>query len=250
MFTGGESCSDDREREPATMKRILIARDLHTLLERGKTFLNRPDMTVLTADTSDEALAIHRAERVHLIITRLELPGMDCERFCSAIRDNADLRTVSIIVVCENKPAAIERGTQCRVNEVLLQPVHPLVLMVKAQQLLDVSARETLRAVISVTIEGRSGDEDVICRSLNVSATGMLIETGQQLAVGDRFACQFHLPNAKMIEVAGKIVRTQQAPDDALRRYGLMFTEITPETRQHLIDFVGHAVSRERTIPA
>ncbi len=231
------------------MKKVLLTRDLHALLERSKTFLDRTDVTAFVADTSDEALTIHRAEHVDLIITRLDLPGTGCEQFCALIREDAALRAVSIIIICGNSPALVERSTRCRANLVLPQPIHPLVLTVKAQQLLDIAARQTLRATMCVTVEGRSGDEEIVCRSLNVSATGMLIESSQQLEVGSRFACQFHLPNAKRIEVAGKIVRKQQCPDDRVCQYGLMFTEISPETRQVLIDFVGHILSRLQTIP-
>ena len=230
------------------MKKILIARALHTLFDRGKTFLNRADVKVFDADTSEEALAIHRAEQVNLIITRLEQPGMACEQFCSLIREEEGLRAVSIILVCENNSAAIERSAQCRVNEVLLQPVHPLVLMVKAQQLIDIGTRETLRVVLSADINGRSGDEQIFCRSRNISATGILIVTDRRLAEGTRLSCQFHLPNAKKIQVTGKVVRVQQAPGDEEYQYGLLFTEITPETRQQLIDFVG-SMSRDRAAP-
>ncbi len=227
------------------MKKIVIARDLHALLERNKTFLNRTDVTAFSAATSDEALTIHRREHADLIITRIDLPGTGCEQFCSLIREDASLRAVSIILVCSNNPAAIERSTHCRANAVLLMPVHPLVLMVKAQQLLNIAARETLRVMLTASVEGRSGDESFICRSRNISATGMLIETEKPLAEQTRMFCQFYLPNAKKVEVSGVIMRIQPPPPGGEDyQYGLMFTDITPETRQLLIDFVGQAINR------
>ena len=231
------------------MKKILIARDLYALLERTRTFLNRTDVAVFMAATSDEALAIHRSEHADLIITHLDLPGIGCEQFCSLIREDEGLRAVSIILVCTNTAAGIDQSAQCRVNAVLLKPVHPLVLTVKAQQLLAIAARETLRVVVNASIESRSGDETFFCRSRNISATGMLIETDKLRAEGKRLTCLFHLPNAKKVEVTGTIVRVQQQTPGFGYHYGVMFTDILPETRQVLIDFVGHVLNRLQTVP-
>ena len=221
------------------MKKVLISHELHVLLEQDNTFLNRMDFTVFTATTNDEALKIHRTERVNLIITQLEMPGMDSERFCALIREDENLRAVSMIMVCANTPSAIEKSARCRVNAVLLQPVHPLLLMVKAQQLLDIAARETLRVLLNASVDGNSRNISFFCRSRNISATGMLIETNRRLTEGARLSCLFYLTESQRIEVSGKIIRTTgQAPGDIENLYGIMFTDITPEVRQLLLDFV------------
>jgi CheY-like chemotaxis protein len=227
------------------MKKVLIAKEIHSLLEKDNSFFDRTDLTVFVAASNDEALKIHRAKRVDLIITQLEMPGMTSEQFCSLIREDADLRSVSLIMVCENTPAAIERGERCRANAVLLQPVHPIVIMVKAQQLLEIAARETIRVLLNVRADSHSRDESFYCRTRNISATGMLIETDTPLADGARLSCFFYLPNAKKIQVSGKIIRTiEQAAGDEDHQYGVMFTDITPEVRKLLNDYVEYS-SRE-----
>jgi DNA-binding response OmpR family regulator len=243
----GPLMPDGHEHRGAGMKKILIAHDIHALMEQHQTFLHRSDFSVFVAATTDEALKIHRAERVDLIIAQLDMPGMPSEEFCSLIREDEGLRAVSLIMVCADMPAAIERSGHCRANAVLLQPVHPVVLMVKAQQLLEIAARETLRVLLGASVDTRLGEESFICRSRNVSATGMLIETDRPLAEGDRLSCLFYLPNAKKIEASGKIVRApERAPGNEDVEYGLMFTEITPEARQLLIDYVKAAASKPR----
>lgn len=221
------------------MKKILIAQDLLGLLEQDNSFLNRNDFTVFTVATNDDALKVHLKERVNLIITRLDLPGMVSEQFCNHIREDELLRVVSMIMLCENTPAAIERSAQCRVNAVLLQPVHPLLLMVKAQQLLDIAVRETLRVLLNASVDGQIRTSSFFCRSRNISATGMLIETNRKLAEGERLSCLFYLPNAQRIEASGKIIRsTGRGPGDKDNQYGLMFTDIAPEARRLLLDYV------------
>lgn len=229
------------------MKKVLIAKEIHDLLENDKSFLDRTDLTVFVAATNDEALKIHRAKRVDLIITQLDMPGMASEQFCDLIREDAELRTVSVIMVCENTPAAIERGERCRANAVLLQPVHPVVVMVKAQQLLEIAARETIRVLLSVRADSHSRDESFYCRTRNISATGMLIETETPLAYGARLSCFFYLPNAKKVQVSGKIIRTiEQPPGDEDHQYGVMFTDISTDVRKLLNDYVEYRSKESR----
>ena len=221
------------------MKKILIAHDIHDLMESSNTFLSRTDFTVFVAATNDELLNIHRAEHANLIITKFDMPGMPIEQLCSLIRDDADLREVSIIMVCQNTPAAIEQSSRCRANAVLLSPVHPVLLMAKAQQLLDIAEREMLRALLSASVETLSKDDSFYCRTRNVSATGMLIETDQPLNEGDRLTCVFYLPNAKKIMASGKIIRAvERAPGDEDYKYGLMFTYLNPQSKKLLMEYV------------
>lgn len=221
------------------MKKVLIAHDIQVLLEPNYAFLNRTDIKMFTATTNDKALKIHLKERVNLIITQLDMPGMPSEQFCSLIREDANLRTTSLIMVCENAPAAIEQSKQCRANAVLLRPVHPIVLMAKAQQLLDIAARETLRVLLSANVESQIGDESFFCRSRDISETGMLIETDKSLVENARLSCVFYLPDAQRIQAPGKIVRTvKPAPGDENYHYGIMFADLLPEVKQQLNDFV------------
>jgi DNA-binding response OmpR family regulator len=176
---------------------------------------------------------------VNLIITQLDMPGMASEQFCSMIRGDEDLRAVSMIMVCNATPEAIDRSAQCKANAVLPHPVHPFVLLVKAQQLLDIAARGTLRVLLSASVEGLVDDEPFVCRVRNISATGMLIECDTPLSEGARLSGMFYLPNARKIEVSGKIIRSlQQSPGQEEYQYGLMFTNITAETKRLLTDYI------------
>jgi DNA-binding response OmpR family regulator len=230
------------------MKKVLITQELHALLEQDRSFLDRTDLQVFVVATNDEVLNIHRAERVDLIISKLELPGMASEKLYGLIREDAALRTVSTILCCANTPEAIKKSSQCRVNAVLLEPLHPVLLMAKAQQLLDISAREMIRVLLGVIVDGRFGEEAFYCRTKNISATGMMIETRKRLVEGARLTCQFYLPDATRIQTSGKIVRIiQQTSGDGDLQYGLMFTDIVPETKERLVDYI--ASSRRGSQP-
>jgi c-di-GMP-binding flagellar brake protein YcgR len=84
---------------------------------------------------------------------------------------------------------------------------------------------------------------------VNVSATGMLIETNKFLAEGTRLSCSFYLPNAKKIQVWGKVIRSaEQAPGGEEFQYGLMFTDISAEAKQLLVDYIVKTSLKSRPI--
>jgi response regulator RpfG family c-di-GMP phosphodiesterase len=228
------------------MKKTLVAKDIHALLAQENTFLDRTDVQVFTAETNDEVLSIHRAERVDLIMTRLDLPGMASEKLFNLIREDPALRTVSAIMACANTPEAIKESSRCRVNAVMLDPLHPVMLMAKAQQLLDIAAREAIRVLLGIIVDGRFGEEAFYCRSKNISASGMMIETRKRLAEGARLSCQFYLPDATKVQATGKIVRIIQQASAEGHQYGLMFTDVAPEVKKRLADFVESARLRSR----
>ena len=221
------------------MKKAVIVLPIHAVLEQDSTFLDRKDVQVFTAATNDEVLALHRAERADLIMTRLDLPGLPAEQLFRTIRGDPALREVSAILAAPNTAEAIEEGKRCRVNAVLLDPLHPVLLMVKAQQLLNIAARESMRVLLGATVDGRFGTEAFYCRSKNVSASGILVETRRKLNEGEHLSCQFYLPSGTKVQATGKIIRViGYVPGAEGHQYGLMFTEIDAGSKQLLADFV------------
>jgi DNA-binding response OmpR family regulator len=209
------------------MKTIIIVKDLYAFLWQDATFLNREDIRVFVASTNDEALTIHRAEQVDLIVTKFDLPGLPTEEFCSLVREDEVLRTVSLIITCPDRADSIQVSSRCRANAVLLEPVYPDLLMAKVQQLLSVAERERLRVLLNAQVESQTDSGSFICRTLNVSVSGMLIETDQSLSVGTFLSCQFSLPNAKKIKAACRVVRAVELTPGKEYQYGLVFTDIS-----------------------
>lgn len=221
------------------MKKIIIAQDIYQILKQKNSFLDRADMLILPVATQDEVLAVHRAERADLIITELDMPGMKSEQFCALLKEGGELRTVPVILVCINDPETLERGSCCGVSAVIPRPFKSDVLLAKAKQLLNVCWRETYRVLLSVSVEGNTGGQIFFCRSLDVSITGMLIESEQDFALGDRLVCNFFLPDTTRIGVTGEIVRlVQKTTGSEANRYGVQFSALAPETKKALEAFI------------
>lgn len=159
------------------MVKVLISHNINTLLRQGSSFLDRTDIKVFPAASNEELLQVHRRERVDLIITELDMPGMSSEGLFSLIREDKELRFVPVIMVCENSPVQIEKCARCGVSDVLTRPVEQVLLLERMQQFLALFAREAARVPLNMEVYASHGNQLVKCRSRDIGVFGMLVET-------------------------------------------------------------------------
>ena len=210
--------------------KILIDREISKVLLEKKSYLNRAEIRIFTTTTKDEALEIHRAEHVDLIIVDFDAPGISSEELCSLIRKDPKLLHVSIIVVCACDPAQMARSRRNGADTVVLRPIKPSFLLAKASQLLQLPWRQTYRMSLDVSVEGKDGEGTFSCRSLDIGNTGLLMETTQKFTIGERVVCSFVLPDSMLIRARGEVMRRLQAEQGTqARRFGIRFLDLTPE---------------------
>ena len=210
-----------------------------TILEKEKSLLNREGIKLFSAATTDDVLSTHRVEKVDIIIVELHTPGMKSEELCSTIRSDKILSKVSMIILCPDNTADIEKSTRCKANAVLTLPMDPAKLLEKVRQLLEISWREAYRVLVSVNVSGTSKDKSFFCRSGNISITGMLIETEKGFEKGDQLACSFFLPDSVQIKTTGEIVRVmKQVAGSKTCQYGIRFSALPAEAKSAIEVFV------------
>jgi DNA-binding response OmpR family regulator len=211
------------------MQKIIINEALATEIGKGTNALQQKGVKVFTAKTNDEILSIHRTEKANLIISRVDLPGIACEQLFTAIRKDAALRSVSLILFCPERPDDKARAEQCGPNAIMTLPVNSELLLEKAASLLHVTSRKSYRVLLNVSVDGNR-DGSFFCRSENISATGLLLETDRGLSRGDRLTCSFFLPDAKRITVKAEVVREiGRADKSKTKLYGIKFDHVSPE---------------------
>jgi CheY-like chemotaxis protein len=214
------------------MKKIIIARDLKRLCLEKSRYLERSDVRVFTADTTDDVLQISLKEKIDMIVTQLDMPGMKSEELYGIIRKSRELREVSIVIVCQDTLAHRERCRKCKANAVLTLPLDGELLSLKVQQFLSVAPRMMYRAALAVAIEGKFKNRPLPFWTENLSANGMLIRAQEPLAKGDGIFFSFFLPDGTHVSGYGEIVRAVQLvnePDSF--QFGITFTSIDPEVK-------------------
>ncbi len=214
------------------MKKILLTNDIKKLFTEQSNFLDRSDITVVTAATNAELLKIHRKENVDLIVSQLEAPGIKSEKIFEIIRKNDDLRKVSVIIICKDTLANRERCKLCHANEVFTIPVDLALLFIKMQQLLNISPRMYYRAALAVAVQGKFKDRPLPFWTENISASGMLIKAKEPLSKGDGIFFSFFLPDGTHVSGYGEITRVNhpRTEQDAYLD-GIKFTNIDPSAQ-------------------
>ncbi len=209
------------------MKKVIIAEDLITIVEKDKSFFNRNDIRTVSASTNEEILAFHRTERADLIITSLDMPDMNAENLCALIRNDDELRNVSIIIVCPE--TAANRCIQCRANAFVTTPVNHAVLLQEAYLLLHVTPRRSCRIDLKLKMEGKSKEKPFTGRTENISASGMLFRSAAIFFEGDSIKCSFSLPGPIRISASADIVRVLKNENEPFAKhlYGVIFSDIS-----------------------
>ncbi len=220
-----------------TVKKILIVTDVKPFIEKKKNILSRADFKIFTATSGKEALEVHRAENVDLIITDLDMPVINGDALCSEIRKDEKLRSVSIIIVCNNNKAEIKRCIDCNANLYITRPVKPAELLGKAIQLLNINERESYRVLLKAKVKGKYQEESFFCYSENISVSGILIETDKRLSKGDIIKCSFFLPGSRNMELGGEVVRDVRGSGNAFC-YGIRFLDIDSDSKTAIEDFI------------
>ena len=210
------------------MKKVILAEDLKTSLEKEQSFFSRTGIRTIGATSNDEILAVHKTEKANLIITNLDMPGMSGENLCSLIRADHALRSVSIIIVCHETAANLQRCSQCGANAFISSPVNTAVLLQEAHQLLHITQRKTCRIPLKVRLEGRAMGKPFTGSIENISTAGLLIHTDAVLFEGDDIQCSFDLQDSGRIYLSAEVVRTVEIQDSSSLKkyYGVRFTDI------------------------
>ncbi len=203
------------------MKKIIIDRSLLHGLEVSNTIITRSSITFIPACSSEEILNLHAVRRADLIITDANLPLMGGAKLCSLIRSKAELKYVSIILVCGETETALSECREASANVVMRKPVDPGALLWKASELLIVPQRKDMRVLLRASIKGLEGDTPFFAQSQNISISGMLLETDHVLKPGERMTCAFNIEHSE-ITVTCMVARVEETTSGR-HRYGVRF---------------------------
>ncbi len=219
------------------MKKVLIVDDIRSFVEKEKSILDRSDIKIFTAASAEEALAIHKAENIDLIIVDLDMPGMTGDHLCNIIRRDEILKHVSIIVVCSGTKQEIERICQCKANSYITKPIRPVQFLDSVSRYLDVPERKSYRVLLKAKVEGKFGGEPFFCSSQNISVSGMLIDTEKALEKGDLVSCSFFLPGSECIVADAEVMRSARTAENSMS-YGVRFRNLQPAFRAAIETFI------------
>jgi DNA-binding NtrC family response regulator len=225
------------------MQKILFSKDLIPIVMRGENLLNRADIKVFTAATTDDILKIHIEETLNLIVTMLDLPGTRSEAIFDIIWQSQKLKKVLVIMICEDNISNRAWCKRCGATYILAMPVDPGLLQETVRQFLNVARRQAYRVILKVSVDGQFNDRPFLCHTENISATGALIKAELDLSPWNCISCSFYLPDGTQVNMQGEVVRVLKQAGSNETFYGIRYTNIPAESQAK----IGAFVQKDRT---
>ena len=229
------------------MKKILLVDNVSSILERERGLLGRDIFRIFTATSGQEALDVHKKEKADIIIMCLHMTGMAGDEVCRIIRQDEELKHVSIILsTLVNDDKEIERFKACGANDYIKKPIDRQELAVKIAKLLGIPARQSIRILIKIKIEGRLGSEFFIANTVDVSINGLLFECDKDLSIGDSVEASFFLHGAvgfSRVIARSEVMRVAKGETN-MKRYGVRFVDFKEGNPTLIGDFIARKTGK------
>lgn len=216
-----------------TVALICTQQDLETDL--AQTPLWRADVERHMASKPDEARMMAVAARPQIIVVDSALPWAG--RFVASLREDPDTRATSIVVLARGDfdPSEVEL-LEAGANGILRLPLGSEGSE-RLERLMSVPVRRQARFIVHFTVGAVSPSptEAEPALAVNLSESGMLLETRLPLGVLQEVTMQFRLPEGGEHLVRGRARVVRLA---ATRQYGLEFTDLEPDDTPRIRRFL------------
>jgi CheY-like chemotaxis protein len=201
--------------------------------ELGQTVLWRTGIERHVAKRFEDARTMAVAVRPDIVVVDRDLPRAD--QLITALREDPSTRRLSIAIVARgdldpSEVALLESGA----NAILRLPPGP-DWDERLMRLLDVPARREARLPVEFGVDtlGTGVAERIPGQAVNLSRSGILIETSVDLGVGDELELEFSLEGEALL-AHGRVVR-RGAP----RMFGVQFAPLPQYATRRIERFVG-----------
>jgi len=199
----------------------------------GHTLLWRAGVERHVATRLEDARMMAVAARPDVVIVDRDLPRAD--RLVAALREDPSTRGLSIVVAARGDfdPAEVEL-LELGANAILRLPAGP-EWDERLPRLMDVPVRKDARFTVHFDVEAAPvpGDPSPAL-ALNLSMSGMLLESSTPLAVGDEIQLTFQIPESEApVKAAARVVRL-----GGPGQYGVEFQRVDGEASHRLRAFV------------
>jgi len=226
------------------MKKVLLASASRIFLKKSSSLLSQRGFQLITLGSGSEALRLHADYQFDLILADLQLEDMSGCTLCSLVRREERVRHIPVVLICHNIEGSIKRIEESGASAMLLKPIEPVQLLETIGSFIDLQMVRSNRVMLNVKVLSRKSDLEFSGLSHDISRTGILLETENQLDVGSRIICRFALPGSCQVEIEGEVMRTMNTWE-CKNLYGIKFTALPPPFRREIDNYVTTRANQE-----
>ena len=222
---------------------VLLLGILEEAILRLAPQLGDDGVQMIVAPDAHAALGVCRDRRIDLLVLRHPVAGMTVDDLVGEIR----------LPGCPSRQAFILVLTQAASNRTLRQLEGPRthftnrsefsdIVAVLAREALGVARRVPSRFMVELIMRLDSGRVSRFCQVANLSESGMLVQTTEGPARGERVSVTFTLPDAQQpIRAEARVVRRTGAHE--IEGVALRFVEMDRRAQQRLRAYVAASLS-------
>ena len=188
--------------------------------------LDRQGLEVIRVAAPENSIELARAENFGLIIFDADPEDATREEVVGMIRDLGSLScNTSLLVLArpgsvDQARALIGRG----VNRVMLLSDPPELIGQQVADLLDIAPRAAIRLSTRLRTSLADGAEEVLGEVVNLSTSGMLVETGTPFEMGEQVVVSIHIGDREeSISAKGEVVRRAVSERGGIDGVGIRF---------------------------
>lgn len=234
-------------------KKILVVDDTSMFRELGAIFLGRLGR-VFTASSGSEGLAIARRVFPDVMVVDLDMPGMDGETLCRAIKADRDLHSTPVILVTSGESAADhERAVRAQADDVLAKPLSRIQLGLSASRLLRDRGLGLQRVPVASEVKVRLTREDASAEGVarDLSRGGIFVESHGKLPPATEVELDFRLPDGRRpLRPSAEVIWTGRYHSTGEQGMGLRFLALdrasTDQIDAYVMEHAGASSERPR----
>jgi CheY-like chemotaxis protein len=216
---------------------VLVAGVGRSSFEQLAPVLDRHKVEVVQVLSAEDAPKLAFSELVDLVILDAEPSSMSLAEVVRQIRHPSSIsRTTSVLVLASREGsrealALVGRG----VNKVMLSGDPPEVVGELVAGLLNIAPRTTYRFSKRLLVEVTDGSEEALGAVVNVSATGMLVETDADLEPGQHVLLDIEVTaEDEPLVIMTEVMRRSDPERDGVTGVGVRFLKFAGDGRARL----------------
>jgi len=219
---------------------VLVVDDIPMFRELIGNFLSGT-ADIVTAEDGAQALDIARRKRPRMIVSDLEMPGMNGAALCRAVREDRRLADLPFLMIVTGDAARDRvRAIRAGADDVLAKPLQRVELIGAVSRFLtENTARGLPRVNVETPVTIFLSKQEGRGQALNVSRGGMFVRTDLPLPTRSEWRVAFHLPETDE-ELTPTAMVVWRAPEDSPTGPGLgmRFVEIDGPTARTIDEYV------------
>ncbi len=244
------------DRKTSTHKPlVLVAGVPRSSFDELAPVLDRQKLEIVQVTSAEDATRFAHDDPVDLVILDAEPREMRLEEVVELIRaPSSASRKGSLLVLAQPGSEDRARGLIGRgVNRVMLATDPSRLIAEQVAALLNIAPRATLRLGTRLLVELADGSEETLGAVVNMSLSGVLVETDADLVPGQHVAVSIDIgQEAEPITATAAVVRQAHPDFDGIDGIGVRFLRFAGNGRVQLerilSDAFGVSIAEIRTI--